>query len=345
MNSNNRRVLLLILCIATLVNSGCVGTAQSTSLPTAPVATQTPAPKPVATNSPMPDEFATAHAIETASINHIVATVQPMVLASYPSPDGKWRVDVIRYDCISYPYPDYVGSIAYEQIKIVNLSDSTEKMLDDQRQNCDGIGGGGLAGLYWSPRNRYFYYTDWREGFPESCGNYIVPTIYRFDTISSETITIGGGHISPDQTKLALWEENEIVIWDLDKGEVARIKGLAPNTHQGEISWSPDGRSLVYLQTTFDCAPDYGTTYVTQLDLVTTTQTLLIKFEPPGFGGISWNIPNRITLVDGDGKFWIYDFNTKEILFLGAYVFTPTPAPLGIFAFYFYPPLIWNMIP
>ena len=157
--------------------------------------------------------------------------------------------------------------------------------------------------------------------------------------------------LSPDQTKLAMWQENEIVIWDLDKGEVGRVRGLSPDALAGGIAWSPDGQSLVYLQTTFDCAPDYGTTYVTRLDLTEMSQTLLLKFQPPGFGGVSWEVPDRITLMDGNGKFWAYDLSTKETLFLGASALTPTPVPTGIFPLMFYPHLIleydaseWTMV-
>ena len=260
-------------------------------------------------------DIATANFIETASINTIISTVQPDVLETHSSPDGKWQVDVIRYDCINYSYQDYIGIIAYEQLKIVNLSDGTEKIVDDQQQVCDGIGMYGLGGLYWSPNTRYFYYTDAREGYPETCGNYAVPAIYRLDTLTQETITVGGGHISPDQTKLAMWQwqENEIVIWDLDKGEVGRASGLIPNILDGQISWSPDGQSIVYLQTTFDCAPDYGKVYITRLDLPDLSQSLLFEHEPPGFGWLSWDIPEQISLRDGMGKIWIYDLVSNEL--------------------------------
>ncbi|HXQ33982.1 MAG TPA: hypothetical protein VN843_08225, partial [Anaerolineales bacterium] len=303
MNSKiQQKVLLLILCITTLTNSGCSGIAQSTPSPTAPAATQTPSPKPVASSTSTPDDVATAHFMETASINDIVATVRPIVLASYPSHDGKWRVDVIRYDCINYDYPDYTGIIAYEQLKIVNLRNGAENIVQDQLLNCDGVGAFGYEGLYWSPSNRYFYYSDWREGTPDGgCGNYLSLPIYRLDSITQEIIAIDGSQISPDQTKLAMWQwqENEIVIWDLDRGEIGRIQGLAHTMFNGAIAWSPDGQSLVYLQTTYECAPDYGTTYVTRLDLAEMSQTILLEFESPGFGAISWETPDGIILMDG----------------------------------------------
>jgi hypothetical protein len=191
--------------------------------PDIPIATETANIIEVQTSSPSPDF------IETASINTVISTVESITLITYPSPDGNWRAEVIRYDCTNYRYPDHTAIIAYEQLKLINLKDGAEQIIEDQLQNCDGIGGGGLNGLYWSPNNRYFYYTDWREGNPESCGNYIVPMVYRFDTLTQESLTIGGGHISPDHTKhppmsqrLATQNVAELVVVD---GMRNRIEG------------------------------------------------------------------------------------------------------------------------
>lgn len=315
MVSKSQPQMLLTLLIALMTSQGCGGIASTVPSPAAPTLTNTPTPKQTATRTSAPDYAATANFIETASINTIISTVQPVLIASYPSPDGKWRVEVIRYDCINYAYQDYIGIVAYEQLKIVNLKDGTEKIVDDQLQNCDGIGGGGLKGLYWSPNNRYFYYTDWREGYLETCGNYAVPAIYRLDTVTQEKETIGGGHISPDQTKLAMWQwqKNEIVIWDLDQGEVGRVQSLTRVRFNGDISWSLDSQSIVYLQTEWDCAPDYGKTYLTRLNLSEMTQELLLEHEAPGFGGLSWDAPNQIRLRDGMGVMWIYDLVSKEL--------------------------------
>jgi hypothetical protein len=177
---SQHKTSLTILLIVLFIGQGCVRNATvmpsltpstTTITPTAtksmtPTAlrTSTLTPRPIVIRTPTPNDVATLNSIETASINTVNSTVQPVVLASYPSPDGKWRAEVIRYDCINYPYPDYTAIIAYEQLKLINLIDATEKTIEDQLQNYDGIGGGGLKGLYWSPNNRYFYYTDWREG-------------------------------------------------------------------------------------------------------------------------------------------------------------------------------------
>jgi hypothetical protein len=172
-----------------------------------------------------------------------------------------------------------------------------------------------LKGLYWSPNNRYFYYTDWREGNPEGCGNYIVPMIYRFDTLIQADIMVGGGHLSPDKTKLAMWQgqENEIVIWDLDQGEVGRVQSLQPLRFNGEISWSPDSQSIVYLQTEWDCAPDYGKTFLARLNLEDMSQELLFEHETPGFGSVSWDTMNQLILWDGNNNKWTYNLVSKKL--------------------------------
>jgi Tol biopolymer transport system component len=137
--------------------------------------------------------------------------------------------------------------------------------------------------------------------------------VYRFDTLTQESLTIGGGHISPDHTKLAMWQKNEFIIWDLDEGEVGRVQSLTRVRFNGEISWSPDGQSIVYLQTEWDCAPDYGKTYLTRVNLSEMTQKLLLEYETPGFGKVSWDTTNQITLLDGRRNIWMYNIVTNEL--------------------------------
>jgi hypothetical protein len=81
----------------------------------------------------------------------------------------------------------------------------------------------------------------------------------------------------------------------------------------GEISWSPDGQSIVYLQTEWDCAPDFGKTYLTRLNLVGMSQELLLEQEAPGFGGVSWDKLNQLTLSDGNNDMWTYNLERKEL--------------------------------
>lgn len=351
MASNTRPKDKFLLILIVLLIQSCdinpspvvLPVTQTVDNSTTPARTPSRIPQPTAINTPTPNFEATLQVIATAQVDAILSTVQPVVLEQYPSSDGKWRVDVIRYDCTNFP--GVVDAMAYEQLKLINIAEGTEKIIEDELQNCGGIGAYGFKGLYWSPSSRYFYYTDWREGYPETCGTYLVPFIYRLDVFSQESFPLGGGHLSPDGTKLAMWDGDDIVIWDLDRGEIGRVRSLAPDFFAGEIAWAPDSQSLVYLQTELDCAPGYGISYLILMDLGKMSQTLLVKYPPPGFGGVAWNSPGQITLWDGDGNYWTYDLSTKEKLFLGRTPFTPTPVPLGVFALKFYPPLIMSYDP
>lgn len=341
---------LLLILIVLLIQS-CGGSPSPVVMPVAQTAPKsaTPAGTPLrispaaVTDTPTPDYAVTLSVIETTQVDAILSTVQPVILEQYPSLDGKWRIDVIRYECTNFP--GAVDAVAYEQLKLVNVADGTEKIIEDELQNCGGIGTYGFKGLYWSPSSRYFYYTNWREGYPETCGNYLVHFIYRLDAFSQESFPLGGGHLSPDGTRLAMWDGDDIVIWDLDRGEIGRVRSLVPGFLAGEIAWAPDSQSLVYLQTEFDCAPDYGVSYLILMDPGKMSQTLLVKYPPPGFGGVDWHSAGQVTLWDGDGNYWAYDLSTKEKLFLGRTPFTPTPVPAGMFALAFYPPLIVNYDP
>ena len=274
-----------------------------------PQPTQTLSPEPPATNTATPDGVATANILETASIGTLVSAVQATVIGTYPSPDRKWRVEVIRYDC-AYVSHDYNEAIAYEQVKLINLGDATEKILADQKQNCGGLGAFGFNGLYWSPSNRYFYYNDSREGFPDGgCGSYIPLPIYRLDTANRKIIKLEGGFLAPDKTKLALWQGQDILIWDLDKGEIARVTSLKPDFFHSRIWWSENSHSLVYRHTQNECSPNFGKSYLVSLDLTNLSQNVIAEYEITDQGFVS------------------------------------TPAPAGVFVFYFYSPLIMNYDP
>jgi hypothetical protein len=349
MASNTRPKGKFLLILIVLLIQSCGGSSPPVDLPVTQAETGSVMPAataaPSRTPKPIPAGTATPDFIATKSVKALVDTIQPLILETYLLPDGVWKVEFVRYGCTDYTDEDYRGTIAYEQVKLLNLGNGSEKIVADQLQACDGIGTYGFGGLYWSPNTRYFYYTDSREGYPGGCGNYIMPAIYRLDTVTQESVLLGGGHLSPDGTKLAMWQGDEIVIWDLDLGEVGRVQNLVPEFFPGEIAWAPDSQSIVYLQTEFDCARDYGISYVIHVDIGKMSQTLLIKYPPPGFGVVDWYSPGQITLQDGDGNYFNYDFFTREKTFLGKTPFTPTPLPPGIFALKFYPPLIMSYDP
>jgi Periplasmic component of the Tol biopolymer transport system len=296
-----------ILVFAWLFSSCQTATAQEKTIPTIlqaakptlPLKTDTP--RAIATVTPTPDIAAT-----------VIAIGPPKMHSSFLSTDSKWKIEIVSYDCVKVDPRENADANAVEVLKLIDITDQTETIIDSQLLNCGGVGAFGLGGLFWSPNNQYFYYTDAREGVPDGLCGYWARPIKRVNVDTERVDPVGGGHLSPDKTKLAFWQDNEIVIWSLDEGEIARIPAMVSQAFKNEIAWSPDGQSLVYLQTENDCTP-FGKSYVTRLDLSDMTQNLLFGSEEASFTWLAWDIPDRISLTDDTGTKWMYNLASKEL--------------------------------
>lgn len=132
----------------------------------APTATTRP-PRPRRTATPRPTIDPSTPTPEPDYAATLTAGSTPRVLATYESPDGALRAEVLIYDCAQLtPEQAY----AYDVLQIVEVAGGEVHVIDDQLQNCGGLGGFGLGGLFWSPSSHYFYYTDAREGVADGCG-------------------------------------------------------------------------------------------------------------------------------------------------------------------------------
>ena len=266
--------------------------ATPTLTPTLPsTSTQTPL------STPTPDLAAT-----------VVAMNRPRIQATYPSPDGEWQAEVVIYDCAQVNEGDV---LAYEQLKLTQVSNGTEKIADNQLQYCGGLGAYGLEGLFWASNNRYFYYTNAREGVPDGCGYWERPII-RFDVMNESIDYLGGGSVSPDGSKIATWQDRVLVIWDVNQGEFGRAAAVAQSVGPGSIVWSPDSQALVYVQATTYC-PLSGKSYLVRLDLPELKPNLLFESEMPTFGGVIWDTAHQIRLFDEKNQEWTYNFATREL--------------------------------
>lgn len=273
-----------------------------TSIPTR-TASLTPTRTPIP--SPTPNLAAT-----------VVGIQQPRLYASYPSPDGIWRVDIIIYDCVKtfggYEAGGYEN--AYDQLRLINVATGEDKLADEQLQYCGGVGAFGLEGRFWSPNSRYFYYTDSREGIPDGDGSYWVPDFIRLDVTNLNKVYLGFGPPSPDGTKIVAIQctRSELVVWNIDGGEIARLPAYTSDILIGPIVWSPDSRRLVYIQIE-SCCPASGKSYLILVDLTKPEQRLLLESEMPTFGSTSWEVAGELSLYDENGKEWRYDLLTQEL--------------------------------
>jgi len=146
---------------------------------------------------------------------------------------------------------------------------------------------------------------------PDGCGYWERP-ITRLDVTNRISKGLGGGPLSPDGAKIATWQGQELVVWDVNQGELAHAQAAVPDAMPGPIAWAPDSQALVYLQTTSDC-PTLGKSYVVRLDLPGLKHTLLLKSETPSFGSVIWDTPDRISLFDETSKRWEFILATRTL--------------------------------
>jgi hypothetical protein len=307
--ANATQISILLALLISACNPAAPSPIATTTVEPVRTATYTPSTT-VVTATSTPDY---AYFVQTTAIvQAVLAAAQPRLYASYPSPDKRWRADILLYDCVRVQASANADENAYEELRLVQADTASEAIIDSQLQNCGGVGAYGLGGLFWSPNSRYFYYIDAREGVPDGLCGYWTAPIQRVDIVTQRVEPVGGGQLSPDKTRLAIWQGVEIVIWRLDDGEMARIPARLRAAFPGAIAWSPDGQSLAYLQTELDCLP-YGKSSVTRLHLADQAQDLLFESEAHGFGGLTWDAPYRITLVDDQGNRWRYNLESREL--------------------------------
>jgi sugar lactone lactonase YvrE len=243
-------------------------------------------------SAPTPDLVAVYKRITSA----VMAAGSPRVIASHLSPDGGWRAELIRYDCVN---EGGVDENAYEMLRLVNVEDGVERLVADQLQYCGGIGAYGLGFVYWSADSRYLYYTESAHGVPDGDATAWYRSLFRYDVLSDETIDLRWGPLAPDGVSMAYPDPRELalVIWDLDRGEIARIPSSLPPDSPGAalygIAWSPDGKSLVYIE----AENAYGSTsrsWIVQLDLATFHRQVIYQSESGTLCCVEWRIPGQI---------------------------------------------------
>jgi hypothetical protein len=219
--------------------------------------------------APTPDMVATEQELAAA----VMSATIPEIIETYPSPDGQFRAEIIRYDCVP------VGGVdenAYEQLKIVRVNDGTEMIIVDQLQYCGNLGAVGLGGLFWSPNGRYFYFTSARGGTPDGCCcDFWVRDMSRVDLTSGAVeMTPGMGELLADHKTIVIPGKNEFILWDLNKGEKGNISFLIPDALLITFKTAPEKKSMVYLQAV-NCMGSPGKSYLIYWDFISNNHTLL----------------------------------------------------------------------
>ena len=239
----------------------------------------------------------------------LVEIGNPRLLASYSSPNGNWRAEVLSYDC-AVVLQDQPDGNALEQLAMYSVGDGSERLLDSQLINCGGLGAFGFEGLFWSQDSRFFYYTDARQGVPDGCGYWERPLL-RVHIDEWTTEHVGEGAISPDGTKIAAWNDGQLVLWELAGERIAATQPPVQDAIPGPIAWSPDSQGLVYLLSEAYCP--LGETNLVRMDLADLTPLVLFSSQTPSFASVRWEAPQLVVLSDDLGHSWTYNLVTHDL--------------------------------
>jgi hypothetical protein len=253
-----------------------------------PVSTATPTRRP--TRTPTPTSGPLPDPVGTANARHIMEIVQPKIIERSASPDGEWQAELVRYDCVPTQGEQ---EQAYELLYLVNLRTGTEVILADQLRYCEGLGAYGLGIAYWTMEGRYLYYTKSAHGQPDGGSTTWYRSLTRYDLIQDESIDLLWGPLAPDGVTMAFpdLEKQDLILWDLDHGEVARIPSSLPPEVPGAaihgIAWSPDGNSLVHIESG-NFNPPETNSWLMHLDLTTFEIKILHEAENSEFCCTEW---------------------------------------------------------
>lgn len=287
------------------VAQGCTPTAdRPTEAPATPPSVAVPSP----TTAPTPTLAATSRpTTDQERIEAVVAAATPQVLESSVSPDGKWRAEVRAYDCVEVSPGEMY---ALQELRLIPSGQEAGAAVDTQLIACGGLGAYGLAGRFWSPSSRYFYYTDASLGVPDGCGHWQPPLI-RLDMTSNQAEPLESPALSLDGKLLAAWQGNQIGIWEVDGPRLALLDVPTTMTVTGPIAWRPNGSAVALLVTEGFCP--LGASDLVRLDLADLRPILLLSYREPVFAGLIWDAPNRVTLTDEAGRRWRYNFLSRDL--------------------------------
>jgi hypothetical protein len=245
-------------------------------------------------------------------LQQLYALTQPSLIESQESPAGRWRAEVLRFECTVIGEQ---GQIAMDLLRLVDLSDGAEQTVDMQIQYCGGLGAFGLGGLSWSDNGRFLFYTNAHQGEPDGgCGPWYRPLI-RYDTTRNVKQSLGGGLRSPDGLRYASLLNDYLQVWDLNEADGQAFPALVPDQGYTALAWAPDSSGLVYLiNGTQACIPSAGDpSYLVRVDLFPPASSLLVQSGSPSFGGVAWEDPAFLQLSDENGALWRYTFATQEL--------------------------------
>lgn len=259
-----------------------------------------PSPTPIPTRTPVPTATPAPDPVVSSQARRVMEIGQPDTLEIMTSPDGRWRAELVRYDCVAILEDEVM---AYELLRLVQLDGGSETLLVDQLQNCGGLGAAGLGIVYWSADSRYLYYTESAHGQPDGDATGWYRSLFRYDLVEEETISLRWGPLAPDGVTMAYPdpEEATLILWDLERGEIARIPSSLPAGAPGAaiygIAWAPDGGSLVYIEAG-NFRPPAVNSWLVRLDFDVFEREVIYQADDAEFCCVEWQALGQIQFLE-----------------------------------------------
>jgi len=300
-----------------------------TASPSTQAMTSTGTPLPTLTPHPtatLPRSYypPTPDATQRAIVETLKKTVDPELAALSTSPDGRWRVVRLTYPCKAVG-DNPLKENAYEILQAIRTVDSLVFPIDEQYQNCGGVGAYGLGEIRWSTNSRYYYYTDARVGVPDGGGLGWMPTLFRYDTVTHQVETIGPAVLSPDGNEIAaaeVWVNEQwwfspraLVIWDINGLELTRFETrFGEDTVWGKLhaAWSPTEPALVYIE--MECLQRVKCkSWLYFVNRTSGQRELLLQEWTPAIEAVGWESPGQLHLTDANYEKWVFNLSDQSI--------------------------------
>lgn len=271
-----------------------------------PTSIQTSAPGTSATPDSPPEATP-----DPALVGTVSAASQPQVIETALPPDGSLLAQVIRYECT--PVGD-ADQFAYEQLLVGENSPAADAVVvDEQLQTCGGLGAFGLGNLFWTTSGRYLYYTDAREGQPDGLVCHLDRPLHRYDFESGEKLSFLRSVRSPAGDTLAIREGGDLILWDLELGEIGRMPATIPGAFLAQAGWDESGSWLLLLYNDNPDCTQAGKSYLVRADLPALTAEVLHEKDAPPFTFFTWEETGTVLLVDLEGGRWRFDPGTGSL--------------------------------
>lgn len=233
------------------------------------------------------------------------------------SPDGQW----IAESSMVGPYLEGDQEKYRTRLTVRSRDGRVTWPIIDQIANY-GLGYVIPVVLRWSVDGQHLYIT--HESVPDGCALFVNGSdLLRVDlgngSVTELVPAVGTSlALSPDETRLAYvgWgADTELVVQPLDGGDSVRVPlATGRDTVQaGNITWSPDGKSLLVTIAFNPCEEGHWTQSVVRIDLAPVAQTVLVDRDARRPDAVSWTDPARAYLHDAAGNDWWLDATTGEV--------------------------------